>query len=86
MSVLYHSGKANVVVDALSRRAAVAPIRDICLRMTVITPLLERIREAQVEGLKEERQKCERIVGRVASFDYDSRGLLTLHGRVWVPY
>nr|KAJ0200734.1 hypothetical protein LSAT_V11C600310350 [Lactuca sativa] len=57
-----------------------------CLRMTVITPLLERIKEAQVEGLKEERQKCERIVGRVASFDYDSRGLLTLHGRVWVPY
>ena len=54
--------------------------------MTMITPLLEWIREVQVEGLKEERQKYERIVGRVASFYYDIRGLLTLHGRVWVPY
>ena len=52
----------------------------------MITPLLERIREAHAEGMKEECQKCEQIVGRVASFDYDSRGLLTLHWRVWVPY
>ena len=36
--ILYHLGKANVVADALSRKAAAAPIRDICLRMTVITP------------------------------------------------
>ena len=84
--ILYHPGKANVVADALSRKVSAAPIRDLCMRMTVITPLLERIKEAQMEGLKEERQRCERIVGRVASFDYDSRGLMTLHGRVWVPY
>ena len=84
--ILYHLGNANVVVDALSCKAVVAPIRDICLRMTVITPLLEHIREAQVESLKEERTKCERIVGQVASFDYDSRGLLTLHWRLWVSY
>lgn len=84
--ILCHPGKANVVADALSHKAMVTPIRDICLRMTVITPLLEQIREAQVEGLKEEWQKCERIMGRVASFDYDSRGLLTIHRRVWVPY
>ena len=48
----------------------------------MITPLLEQIREAQVEELKEEHQNYERIIGHVASFDYDSRGLLTLHGRV----
>ena len=44
--ILYHPGKANVVADALSRKEVAALIRDICLRMTVITPLLEQIREA----------------------------------------
>ena len=80
--ILYHPGKANVVANALSRKVVAASIRDIYLRMTVITPILEQIREAQVDGLKQERRKCERIVGRVASFDFDSHGLLTLHGRV----
>ena len=36
--------------------------------------------------MKEEHRKSERIVGQVISFDYDSRGLLTLHRRVWVLY
>ena len=80
--ILYHSGKANVVADALSHKAVAITIRDICMRMIVITPLLEQIRETQVEGLKEEHQKCEQIIGQVASFDYDNRGLLTLLGRV----
>ena len=38
--ILYHRGKANTVADNLSRKAVEALIRDICLRMTVITPLL----------------------------------------------
>ena len=36
--------------------------------------------------MKEEHRKCERIIVQIASFDYYSRGLLTLHRRVWVPY
>ena len=36
--------------------------------------------------MKEERRKCERIIGQVASFDYDSYGLLTFNRRVWGPY
>lgn len=36
--------------------------------------------------MKEEHRKSERIVDQVSSFDYDNRGLLTLHRRVWVPY
>ena len=70
--ILYHPGKANMVADAFSRKAVTAPIRNMCLRMTMITPMLEHIREAQVEAMEEEHRKSNRIVGQVASFDYDS--------------
>ena len=36
--------------------------------------------------MKEEHRKSECIVGQISSFDYDSRGLLSLHRMVWVPY
>ena len=78
--ILYHPGKDNVVADALDRKAVAAPIRNTCLRLTMITPFLEWIHESRVEAMKAEHQKSERIVGQVASFDYDSCGLLTLHG------
>lgn len=52
----------------------------------MVTPLLERIREGHAEGMKEDLQKCERVIGWLDSFDYDSCGLLTMHRRIWVPY
>ena len=70
--ILYYPVKANVVANALSRKVVTAPIRDICMRMKVITPLLEQIQEAQVEAMKEEHRKSDHIVGQVASCDYDS--------------
>ena len=36
--------------------------------------------------IKEENRKSERVVGQVSSFDIDNRGLLILHGWVWVLY
>ena len=44
--ILYHPGKANVVADALSCRAKSAPIRDVCMRMKVMTLVLDTIQEA----------------------------------------
>ena len=70
-----------MVADALNCKAVATPIKDVCLRITVITPLLEQIREAHIEVMKEEHQKSECIVGQVASLDYDIWGLLTLHMR-----
>ena len=52
--ILYHPGKANVVADSLSSKAASASIRDVCLKMTVISLLLDIIKKAQVEDLQKE--------------------------------
>ena len=46
----------------------------------------ERIHEGQVEAMKEENRKSECIAGQVSSFNYDSKGLLTSHQRIWVSY
>ena len=61
--ILYHPGKANVVADALSRKATGWSIRVICMRVTVSSPFIDMIREAQVEEVKKENWKVERIRG-----------------------
>lgn len=75
--IMYHSGKANVVADALSRQVVGGPIKDICWRMLITSSLLDLIRKDQVEALKKENWKVERIRGRIPSFFIDSWGLLT---------
>ena len=50
--ILYHHGEANVVADALSCKAASTPFIDLCLRMVIVSPLLDMIKKVQVEGLK----------------------------------
>ena len=52
--ILYHPGKANVVADALSRKAAGSSTPTVCMRITVDSPLLSLIRDAQVEGMRPE--------------------------------
>ncbi|CAH1436072.1 unnamed protein product [Lactuca virosa] len=84
--ILYHPGKANVVADALSRRAESAPIRDVRMRLTVMTPVLDIIREAQVEAMRPENRKREWVIGQVSEFIADSRGLMTFQCRIWVPF
>ena len=66
-----------MVADGLSRKTESAPIRDVFLRMKVISPLLDMIKEAQEEGLKREEWKIEWIRGKISLFDRDSHGLLT---------
>nr|GEV16999.1 putative reverse transcriptase domain-containing protein [Tanacetum cinerariifolium] len=54
--IRYHTGKGNVVADALSRKDR-EPLRVRSLVMTVHTNLPEKILEAQIEAMKEENHK-----------------------------
>ncbi|GJX42646.1 putative reverse transcriptase domain-containing protein [Tanacetum coccineum] len=58
--IRYHPGKANLVVDALSRKDR-EPIRVRSLVMMVHTNLPERIRNAQTDAMKEENVKAENL-------------------------
>ncbi|KAJ9557749.1 hypothetical protein OSB04_012363 [Centaurea solstitialis] len=82
--ILYHPGKANVVADALSRKTHGVAMWVPLMRLTVTTSLLELIKSSQVDDVKEENQKKERIKGQLAQLVSDSRGLLTRLGCVWV--
>ena len=59
--ILYHPGKANMVVDTLSHRVVSASSRGLCMRVMITSPLLELVREAQMEGIKEENWKKAKI-------------------------
>ena len=69
-----------MVADALTPKTMSALIRDICLRMTVISHLMDMIKEAQVEHLKRENWKIERIWGKIPFFVRDGQVLLTQCG------
>ena len=84
--IRYHPGKADVVADALSQKTTNTPMNGVFLKMTVITPVLEIIKDARIKAVKEENRKSDKIAGHISTFNIDSHGLLTLHGRVWVPY
>ena len=83
--ILYHPGKANVVADALSRKSAGSSTPSRCMRIAVDSPLVGLVRDAQIEGMRPENWKLERIKGESAWFVQDSLRLLTRYGQVWVP-
>ncbi|GJS23488.1 putative reverse transcriptase domain-containing protein [Tanacetum coccineum] len=59
----YHPGKANIVVDALSRKERIKPLRVRALVMTIDLALPKQIREAQIEAQKPKKVKNENVGG-----------------------
>ena len=51
-----------------------------------MTPVLDTIRGAQVEAIRPENHKRERVIGQVSEFVIDSQGLMTFQGQIWVPF
>ncbi|GKA70065.1 putative nucleotidyltransferase, ribonuclease H [Tanacetum coccineum] len=61
--IRYHPGKANVVVDALSRKERVKPKRVRAMSMTIQSNLKEKLLAAQNEAIKEENAPTKMLRG-----------------------
>ena len=83
--ILYHPGKANLVIDDLIQKSVGSSDRVMRMRITVDSPFLGLISEAQDEVVRKEKWKHEMTRGEIDRFVIDSRGLFTRCGRVWVP-
>ncbi|GJW95361.1 putative reverse transcriptase domain-containing protein, partial [Tanacetum coccineum] len=89
--IRYHSGKANVVADALSTKERIKPLRVRALVITISLDLLKQILNAQIEAQKPENLK-NKDVGGVIRKDITKKklephadGTLCLNGRSWLP-
>ncbi|GJU85397.1 putative reverse transcriptase domain-containing protein [Tanacetum coccineum] len=69
--IRYHSGKANVVADALSRKERDQPLRVRALVMTIGLDLPKQILNAQTEARKLENIKNEDVGGMLLENDKD---------------
>nr|GFA69296.1 putative reverse transcriptase domain-containing protein [Tanacetum cinerariifolium] len=93
----YHPGKANVVVDTLSRKEREPPLRVRPLVMTIGLDLPRQTLNAQTKARKPENIKKEDVGGMLVENSRDSEkvrkekleprtdGTLCLNGRSWLP-
>ncbi|GKE23944.1 putative reverse transcriptase domain-containing protein, partial [Tanacetum coccineum] len=82
----YHPRKANVVVNALSRKERINPLHVRALMMTVQNDLPKQIRKAQKEAMKKKYVRKENL-GRLIKpiFEFRSDGMRCFGNRVWFP-
>nr|GEX92229.1 putative reverse transcriptase domain-containing protein [Tanacetum cinerariifolium] len=84
--IRYHSGKANVAADALSRKEREKVMKIHSLRMIITFDLFDKIKAAQVKASKEENWKSEPITPYIPHLKDDSRGVKTRQGRTYIPF
>ncbi|GKE24200.1 putative reverse transcriptase domain-containing protein [Tanacetum coccineum] len=83
--IRYHSGKANVVADALSRKERSKTLRVQALVMTIGLNLPKQILSAQSEARKEENFINEDLHGMINKLEPHADGTLCLNKRSWIP-
>ncbi|GKD55008.1 hypothetical protein Tco_1288395, partial [Tanacetum coccineum] len=74
--IRYHPGKANVVVDALSRRERSKPLRVRALVITIGLNLPKQILKAQSEARKEENFINEDLYGMINKLEPHADGVM----------
>ncbi|GKC81258.1 putative reverse transcriptase domain-containing protein [Tanacetum coccineum] len=84
-------GKANVVVDALSRKEQIKPLRVRALVITIGLDIPKQILKTQIEVQKPENLKNKNVRGMIRKdipeekLEPRANGTLCLNGRSWLP-
>ncbi|GJS67399.1 putative reverse transcriptase domain-containing protein [Tanacetum coccineum] len=94
--IRYHPGKANVVVDALSKKERIKPLRVRALVMTICLDLPKKILEAQTESRKPKNIEAKDVGGmlieklresdnpRKEKLEPRADGMMCLNNRSWL--
>nr|GEY94207.1 putative reverse transcriptase domain-containing protein [Tanacetum cinerariifolium] len=84
-AICYDPGKANFMVDALSRKKQIKPLQVRALILTVHPKVPLPILEAQNEALKKENVKAENLRGMDKSFEICPDGTRCIKNQSWLP-
>nr|GEZ41907.1 putative reverse transcriptase domain-containing protein [Tanacetum cinerariifolium] len=82
---LQEKGKANIVVDTLSRKERMKSRRAQAMSMTIHFSIKARILEAQIKASKGANTLVEMLKGLDKEFERKEDGRLDVAKRIWVP-
>nr|GEU96852.1 putative reverse transcriptase domain-containing protein [Tanacetum cinerariifolium] len=83
--IKYHTGKANVVADALSRKERLNPRRVRAMSITIHSKLKTKILEAQGKASKDLKAPAEWLRGLETHFERRDGGGIYFFDRIWIP-
>nr|GEY93047.1 putative reverse transcriptase domain-containing protein [Tanacetum cinerariifolium] len=84
--IRYHTCKANLVADALSRKERAKPRRVRAMSMTIHSSIKAKILEAQSKAFKNANTPTEMLKGLDNQLKRKEDGGLYLAERIWVPF